>query len=293
MTTIRRVTMHWILLVLITPWVAANAAQAPAKSAVFTQAQAAEGNAAYQQYCSACHGQALEGAGVVPPLTGPRFDQAWRGKSAGVLAFHIRRMPPGSDAQATRPTEAAYAHILAYLLSANGFEPGDTQLPISADALADLAIPAHPGVEYDPVVPVIKTPAQTALLRNLPAATDELLQKPSPDDWLHWGRTYNGHSYSPLAQISKANIAKLAPAWRAPLLHGSSMPMPIVHRGVMYLHTFPDTVIAMDATNGQVLWRYRAKGSRNRTKRWGWLCTTTGIRSDIRSARDRLERTDG
>lgn len=269
MTRSQRATMLWILLLLVEPWGSSSAAQPPGRPPVFTRAQAAEGNLAYQQYCSACHGQALEGAGVVPPLTGTRFDQAWRGKSAGVLAFHIRRMPPGSDAQRARPSEAAYANVLAYLLSANGFEPGDEKLPSGPAALADLTIPRHAGVAYDPVVPVVKTPAQTALLRNLPSATDKLLQDPSPDDWMHWGRTYSGHSYSPLAQISKANVAKLAPAWRAPLLYGSSMPMPIVHRGVMFLHTFPDTVIAMDAADGQVLWRYKREGLAQSNKKMG------------------------
>ena len=41
------------------------------------------------------------------------------------------------------------------------------------------------------------------------------------------------------------------------------MPMPLVHQGVMFLQTFPDTVLALDATNGQVLWRhqYKPKGA--------------------------------
>ena len=34
------------------------------------------------------------------------------------------------------------------------------------------------------------------------------------------------------------------------------MPFPLVHDGVMFLQTFPDAVLAIDATNGQVLWRF-------------------------------------
>jgi alcohol dehydrogenase (cytochrome c) len=41
------------------------------------------------------------------------------------------------------------------------------------------------------------------------------------------------------------------------LRDGTSMPMPLVHGGVMYLLTFPDTALALDASNGQVLWRHR------------------------------------
>jgi alcohol dehydrogenase (cytochrome c) len=52
-------------------------------------------------------------------------------------------------------------------------------------------------------------------------------------------------------------VRYLALAWRAPLRNGNSMPMPLVHHGVMFLQTFPDTVLALDATNGQVLWRHQ------------------------------------
>ncbi|HIA47701.1 MAG TPA: hypothetical protein EYN96_06960 [Candidatus Hydrogenedentes bacterium] len=114
-----------------------------------------------------------------------------------------------------------------------------------------------------------KTAEQAALLSSLPPATDEVLQNPSPNDWMHWGRTYNGQSYSPLKDINKETVKNLQPAWRAPLLFGSSMPMPLVYRGVMFLHTFPDTVIAMDATNGEVLWRYAREGMRESSKKMG------------------------
>ena len=53
------------------------------------------------------------------------------------------------------------------------------------------------------------------------------------------------------------------------MLHGPSMPMPLVHQGVMFLHTYPDTVIAMDATNGAVLWRYKREGLSQSNKKMG------------------------
>ncbi len=258
--------MFCVLLLLLGQW--ANAAQAPATAPTFTKAQAEDGSEAYQRHCAACHGAMLEGVGIIPPLAGTRFDQSWRGKPAAALAFHVRRMPPG-DVQRTGLDDKTYANILAYLLSANEFEPGDAALPGELAALEGVTIPGREGVEIDPVAPVAKSPRQTALLSSLPDVTEERLEDPSSGDWLHWGRTYNGQSYSPLKQISKATVARLEPAWRAPLLHGSSMPMPIVHQGVMFLHTFPDTVLAMDATNGQVLWRYKREGLTQSNKKMG------------------------
>ena len=142
-------------------------------------------------------------------------------------------------------------------------------MPSSMDELTKVDIPKIPGMNMDPVVPVVKTEAQMALLNNLPNLTNEGLQNPSPNDWIHWGRTYDGQSYSPLDKINKDNVENLKMVWRQPLLFGSSMPMPLVHQGVMYLHTYPDTVLAMDASNGDVLWRYARPGLRFSNKKMG------------------------
>ena len=42
-----------------------------------------------------------------------------------------------------------------------------------------------------------------------------------------------------------------------PLQIGENNPGPIVHDGIMFFFTFPDTVLAIDATNGSLLWRYQ------------------------------------
>ena len=262
MTFVRRAGFSWVLFLLLGQWQTMSFAQTGDETPSFTRAQATEGNKAYQQRCAACHGQELQGVGIIPALAGTRFEQTWRGKSAAVLSFHIRRMPPETSVETESLSEETYTNILAHILISNNFAPGDDVLPADLAALGSIAIPRLQGIEYDPVVPVVKSSAQTAMLNNLPAVTDEMLQNPSPSDWLHWGRTYSGQSYSPLQQINKANVSGLKAAWRAPLLHGSSMPMPLVHQGVMYLHTYPDTVLAMDASNGDVLWRYARPGLR-------------------------------
>ena len=88
-----------------------------------------------------------------------------------------------------------------------------------------------------------------------------MLKDPAPGDWLHWGRTYDGQNFSPLTRIDRKSVKDLAPAWRAPIPSGPSMPTPIVHDGVMFLQTSPDTVMALDATSGAVLWRRSYKPS--------------------------------
>ena len=235
----------------------------------FTQEQAAEGRKAYRESCASCHGAKLEGFHLSPSLVGDRFDQMWRGKSAEVISFHIRRMPPLGAEGTGSISDETYANILAYILLSNDFAASDVELPADAAALADLPIPHKPGAKFDLDAPVVASPEQTALLNNLSSVTDAMLHDPSPDDWLHWGRAYNGQNFTPLTKINKENVSGLSLAWRAPLRPGASMSAPLVHDGVMFLQTFPDTVLAMDASNGDVLWRYRYEGTQESTPKLG------------------------
>ncbi|HJN50657.1 MAG: PQQ-binding-like beta-propeller repeat protein [Pseudomonadales bacterium] len=266
MTIIRRAGFLWAVLLLLGLWQSASSAATSEVAPGFTRAQAKAGGKAYQQYCVECHGPELEGVAIVPPLAGSRFDQSWRGKSADILSFHLRRMPPLPVAEPGSLGDETYANILAFILKSNDFKPGRKKLPADLAALGTLTIPKLEGVEYDPVVPVEMSAAQAAMLKNLPNVTDQMLRNPSPNDWLHWGRTYNGQSYSPLKQINRDNVKELRPAWRAPLIQGTSMSMPVVHQGVMFLQAYPDTVLAMDATNGAVLWRYKRELPRSSKK---------------------------
>ena len=55
--------------------------------------------------------------------------------------------------------------------------------------------------------------AQAQEAGTYPTVTRERLEEPGPGDWLMYRRTYNGWGYSPLDQITKANVAGLVPVW--------------------------------------------------------------------------------
>ena len=257
MIPLRHTGAPCLAVLLLVQWqVASSAQETEVTAAGYTNAQSVEGRTAYRKYCADCHGATLEGAEVAPALVGTRFDYSWRGKRAGTLAFHVRRMPPESITQPGSLSDDTYTNILAFILRSNGVEPGDVELPCDIDALGHLTIPKTPGMDHDPFIPVTKTEKQIALLENLPPVTDEMLLHPSPDDWIHWGGTFDMHNFSRLTQINKDNVSGLKPAWRVRLRDGRNNPAPLVHRGVMFVYAVPDTLVAMDATNGDVLWRY-------------------------------------
>ena len=103
--------------------------------------------------------------------------------------------------------------------------------------------------------------ANDDLLANLSPVSDAMLAAPPSSDWLMWRRTYDGFGFSPLDQITRANVADLELAWTASLESGSNMATPLVHDGVMYLLSTSDTMLAMDATSGELLWRHKHEGA--------------------------------
>jgi len=265
MTSTWRSRIFWVLVLLAAQWQTLGLAQAPS----FSSAQSIAGREAYRETCATCHGPKMEGMHLSPSLVGARFDQMWRGKPVDALAFHIRRMPQEPVGEPGSLSDETYANILAYILRSNGFEPSKDELPSGMDALAKISIPRLKGMSIDPFTPVSASAEQAALLNNLPLVTDEMLSNPSPNDWLRWGRASSGQSFSPLEQINKETVGGLKAAWRAPLRAGQSMSAPLVNNGVMFLHTFPDTVLAMDATNGMVLWRYEYKDAGRSSSKMG------------------------
>jgi alcohol dehydrogenase (cytochrome c) len=87
--------------------------------------------------------------------------------------------------------------------------------------------------------------------------TDEMLRAPKADDWIQWRRDRGATGFSPLAQITRANVARLHPVWTVPLEAGSLEPEPLVYDGVMYVPQPGDVVRALDARTGASLWEWR------------------------------------
>ena len=224
----------------------------------YDDAQVAVGREAYAATCAVCHGADLEGFHLAPALVGDRFDQTWRGRPASLLSFHIRRMPPQAAVGQGLDAESATA-ILAFLLERNDIPAKSGRLPSELAALRRVTIPSLDGAAVDPTDPVTPTAGQRARLAGLSAVSATMRRDPSPADWLSWGRTQDGQRYSPLDSIDRRNVDRLGLAWRKPLPPGPNMPHVAVLDGVMFLHTHPDTVLALDATTGDVLWRYRHK----------------------------------
>ena len=86
--------------------------------------------------------------------------------------------------------------------------------------------------------------------------TDVILQEPDPDNWVNWRRTLDGWGYSPLTQINTDNVHEMQLVWAWQLDTGVSRPTPLVYDGLMFIPSPGNSVHALDAATGDLIWRY-------------------------------------
>ena len=249
-------------------WIGSGVAQTA--EGPFTPAQATAGRTAYAASCAGCHQANLSGSGEQPPLAGPGFMAAWGRRTAKELYDDIRaQMPYGSPGSLDAAT---YQNIVAFILSANGAHPGAKPFDGSATSRistiatgqvpADIARPARRAADDEGgggKAPAMKL-GQTLVgnIQNYVPVTDEMLVHPDPNDWLIFRGNYQAWSHSALKQINDANVGQLQLKWSWAMNEGGENATgPTVHDGSMFLANTSNTVQAINAKTGELLWENR------------------------------------
>jgi alcohol dehydrogenase (cytochrome c) len=231
----------------------------PPTDALFTSPQAVAGKAAYQQNCASCHGANVDDGNTAPPLRGATFLSKYTGKPAADLFTYVSTKMPPENPGSIRGAE--YAQIIAYVLQQNGYATGWKEFASDSAALASVTIPAPPGGRggrggLSPGVKLPPAPKKANPLDKITPVTDALLQNPPTGEWLTWRRSFDYQGFSPLKQITKSNVNNLRVAWTWTLSPGANEATPLVHDGVMFLHSPGDKLEALDAATGDLLWQY-------------------------------------
>ena len=105
---------------------------------VYSKEQMSRGQTAYNSQCARCHGEALLGGEASPPLVDQDFLERWNGKSVGSLVERTRKtMPSDGPGKLSR---RLCTDIAAYILSANGFPAGKTELESDPAVQDDILI---------------------------------------------------------------------------------------------------------------------------------------------------------
>jgi alcohol dehydrogenase (cytochrome c) len=230
----------------------------------FTSGQSAAGGAAYRENCSTCHGPELAGRNEAPQLAGNNFLSAWGARSAQDLTRYIQTtMPPGAAGSLTQKMSV---DIVAFLLESNGAAAGGQPLtPATNMLIRSVASGGAPrnaaggrGLGSG-VFPVNLAPARgltvEGQVKNYVPVTDEMLRNPDAGDWLMIRRNYQAQSYSPLAQITPANVGNLRLVWaRSMDESGANEPTPLYHSHTIFLANTSNYIQALDARTGDLIW---------------------------------------
>jgi alcohol dehydrogenase (cytochrome c) len=217
----------------------------------FSEVQVQAGKQVYDLNCASCHGVNMEGAAVIPSLSDASFASKWSEAPLEQLARDLQRMPPGNQDALSLEN---YGQLAAYVLSNNGVASASNDQGNDLDIQASLRLPQL--VENPRELESTIAAGAAEVLSKYTTVTQEMLLNPPEKDWLLWQGSYDNHGFSTLDQINRESVSDLELSWRMPLQTGVNNPGPVVHDGIMYLFTFPDTVLAIDARNGALLWRH-------------------------------------
>jgi cytochrome c5 len=124
--------------------VAATVQSPPARQSVwdgvYTDDQAARGEAHYARSCETCHGADLSGNPVdeIPALAWDAFLMHWNDKTIKDLFDTIKRSMPQDKPGSLNAR--AYIDVIAYMLRVNKFPSGSREMGLNPDVLAQIVI---------------------------------------------------------------------------------------------------------------------------------------------------------
>jgi mono/diheme cytochrome c family protein len=117
---------------------------------VYSEEQAARGQAEYDAHCARCHREDLTGYNSI--LKGPRFLQIYRETSLDILFDKTKTtMPRGA---AGTLTDKAYVDIVAYVLKTNAFPAGAAELRV--EELARIQVTGKEGPQEVPEFSLVR-----------------------------------------------------------------------------------------------------------------------------------------
>ncbi|MBI1358068.1 MAG: PQQ-binding-like beta-propeller repeat protein [Acidobacteria bacterium] len=213
------------------------------------------GQVAYESRCVLCHGGDGSGSDRAPSIL-PFLAAGTPEKLAGVITKGIvGKGMPAFDLPAEE-LEALVGHVMSLRpegakTETAGPQPREGALPLAGGGEIRGLILNESGFDAQ-----VRTPdGKLHLLRREGDAFRPAKADPSVD-WPSYHGNDQANRHSPLDQINKETVARLAPQWFFPLpglrmIEGT----PVVLSGVMYV-TAVNQVYALDAETGREIWRW-------------------------------------
>ena len=179
----------------------------------------------YRSECASCHGPDAGGGPGAPALFGREFKH---GDSEWALYRTIRYGVP-KTAMLEHPLGwSRIWQLVAYVRSIDVVAGNDAVAPLIQARLDKLRVPF-----------------------------DELATTAQPQmDWLNYSGSYSSTRHSALTRVNRDNAGNLALRWMVQLDTDKIEGSPVVRDGILFITLPPAIVVALDATNGQRIWRH-------------------------------------
>ena len=212
--------------------------------------EVSQGEEKYEEFCSDCHSLSLRGTAHGSSLIGDQFIEKWEKKGfEDLLNYTKESMPPGSQGLLSDKT---YKEIHQYILSSNNKKIDESWVAFSDPSTIDQPQERKTNFKNKPIL-------------NFNNITLKDINNPPSSDWLSWRRTVDGQGHSPLKIINTSNIQNLKLSWSLSMNEGSNQITPLVSQGIMFLTNPGNTIQALNAKNGELIWEYNypfPKGSK-------------------------------
>ena len=216
-------------------------------------AQTPDGRAAFQSRCAGCHGTDGNGGEHGPSILArvqSRNDQE-------LTAFLHEGVPlRGMPAFADVP-ETEMRALVGFLRTIGTAGRGRGGRGMAARMTVQLTGgKALEGVAIGRTSRELQLRTDDQRIHLLRKAGEQFRETTSQSDWPSFHGQFSGNRYTPMTQIDKSNVARLALKWVFAVPNAARMQgTPQVYDGVMYVPS-TNTVIALDAGSGARLWQF-------------------------------------
>src|SRR5262249_49661089 len=213
------------------------------------------GRALFDNRCASCHGGDGNGGAFGPAIVarlGTRNDAE--------LAAFVRSGAPGRGMPAFNLADAEMRDLTVYLRSLRPPRPGTrAAVRVKLDTTTGSSIE---GVLLGEGIEDLQVRSDDGRVRLLRRTGARVRPVTSQTDWPNYDGANAGNRYSPLRQIDRSNVARLAPRWVFPMDDTTPLQTtPIVVDGIMYVTT-ANQCFALDAGSGRQIWHFQRARTR-------------------------------
>jgi alcohol dehydrogenase (cytochrome c) len=217
---------------------------------------ASAGRRQYESRCVACHGGDANGGEHGPAIT----SRIWSFDDAALARF-LRAGRPDAGMPAFRLADPEMTQLVRFLRT---LERPPTEKKVRGTAQKSNGEMLE-GLVMNQTTEDMQILTDDHRLHLLRKSGDRYHEVTSAFDWPLYNGEPAGSRYSKLAQITTANVSRLAPRWIFPMPNAGNLQVtPVVVEGVMYV-TAANECWALDAGNGRAIWHYQRKRTQGLT----------------------------